>query len=57
MAIHENSTEAGLPGASKKSVWLPLKMVPVGEPVGVFLLVGLAGGRATIKDCFDPAPL
>src|SRR5215831_10552190 len=48
---------AGFPGASKKSVWLPLKMVPVGEPFGVFLFVGSEGGIVTTKLCFSPAPL
>jgi hypothetical protein len=36
---------------------LPLKMVPVGLPVGLFLLVGSAGGMVTIRDCLAPAPL
>lgn len=53
----QNRNTAGFPGASKKSVWLPLKMVPVGQPLGVFLFVGSAGGMATTKDCFSPAPL
>jgi len=34
-----------------------LAMIPVGEPIGVFLLFGSAGGMVTIKDCFVPAPL
>src|SRR5882724_1951602 len=49
--------EAGSFGPSRKSVALPLKIVPVGEPVGVFLLVGSAGGIVTISDCFAPGPL
>jgi len=43
--------------ASTKLVVLPLAMIPVGEPVGVFLLFGSAGGMVTIKNCFVPRPL
>ena len=32
-------------------------MVPVGVPVGVFLLFGSAWGTVTIRDCLSPAPL
>ena len=55
-SIVENRNVAALPGASKKSVVLPLKMVPVGVPVGVFLLFGSAGEMVTIRDCFVPEP-
>src|SRR4030088_1490320 len=53
----EKRNTAGAPGASRKSVLLPLAMVPVGAPVGVFLSFGSAGGMVTIKDCLAPAPL
>src|SRR5215472_11687905 len=48
---------AGLPDASTKSVRAVVGDIPVGEPVGVFLLFGSAGGMVTIKDCFSPGPL
>jgi hypothetical protein len=53
----EKRNTAGLPGASKKSVWLPFAIVPVGEPIGVFLLVGSDGGMVTIRLCLTPGPL
>src|SRR5260370_27574853 len=48
---------AGAPAASTKSVVLPLAMIPVGEPVGLFLLFGSAGGIVTVKDLFVSWPL
>src|SRR5258708_12351219 len=53
----EKRNTAGAPGASRKSVLLPLAMVPVGVTVGVFLLLGSAGGMVTFKDFLSPAPL
>jgi hypothetical protein len=48
---------AGVFGASRKSLALPLKIVPVGLPVGVFLFVGSAGGIVTTRGFFVPALL
>jgi len=53
----EKEERRGFPGANKKSVGLLLAMVPVGVPVGVFLLFGSEGGIVTIRDCLVPAPL
>src|SRR5882757_7217971 len=56
-SIVEKRNKLGLPGASKKSVGLPLAMVPVGVPSGVFLLLGSAGGMVTTRACLAPGPL
>src|SRR6266436_7623403 len=55
-SIVEKRNKAGLAGASKKSVWLLLAMVPVGVPSGVFLLFGSACGMVTTRDRLTPAP-
>ena len=44
---------AAIPGATSKSVLLPLKMIPVGLPIAVCGVCGIV----TINDCFAPAPL
>jgi len=38
-SIVEKRNKLGLPGASKKSVWLLLAMVPVGVPSGGVLVI------------------
>ena len=55
--VERDKDEDGGPPGSIKSVVLPLEMMPVGEPFGVFLLFGSAGGIVTTKDCFVPGPL
>jgi hypothetical protein len=48
---------AAIPLVNRKSVGLLLEMMPVGEPIGVDLFVGSAGGIVTINGFLIPAPL
>src|ERR1700691_1782422 len=53
----EKRKSAGAPAARRKSVGLPLAMVPVGVPVGKVLLLGSALGMVTTSGLITPAPL
>ena len=48
---------AGLLGARRKSVALPLEIKPVGVPVGKVGSLGLDLGMVTTSACLAPAPL
>jgi hypothetical protein len=56
-SIVQNRKFAAMPPVNKKSVWLLLAIVPLGEPMGVDLFVGSAGGMVTIRGFLIPAPL